>query len=255
MSLFRLVKRLLRVRVKENFEYRIEWLFMILMALTTCVSAPVFWYLFTGGGEFNGWSFVQLTILSVIGSLSTNLTYIIGLDPWIRTYFKEKLAVYMTKPVNPLFYMTLRYGGVTPISSVIIYILFLIFIQHTFNVEVNPLAFLIFLIFSVMIHMILFFFILIVAINWYDTAESFDNLIYNFLYLSKNPLDKIKRGLLSIILIPFMFVAVYPSKAFTGDLPVDWIWVGEVFLTLSFVLLLEYKLWERGLKRYESFGG
>ncbi len=255
MGLFRLVKRLLRVRVKVSFEYRIEWLFMLLLSLTTCASAPVFWYLFTGGNEFNGWSFVQLTLLSITAMLGRNITYLLGIDPWIKEFFKYKLTVYMTKPVNTLGYMCLRHGSVKPVLQIIIFLISLYLIHQMFGVEVNLMMFSVFMIFSVMIHAILFLAIIIVAIFWYDSAHSFENIVYSLLNVSRNPLDRVKGDLMSLILIPLLFVAVYPSKAFTGDLPVDWVWVGEVFLTLSFILFLEYRLWEYGLKKYESFGG
>ncbi|MCD6549250.1 ABC-2 family transporter protein [Candidatus Micrarchaeota archaeon] len=251
----RLILRLLRVRFKENMEYRIGWVFMFLTTLTSILTGIVFWFMLSDGEGFHGWSYPELILLSTIGLLSREITYVIGIDPWIKELFKERLTVYMTKPVRLLRYLCLRHGDLLSTPGILTSLVTLWLVPHVYHVDVDLPLFLVFFIFSVFIHAALFFIILIVGLYWYDTAEAVDEFIYSLLFLCRNPIDKIKTGLFSVILYPLLFVSVFPSHAFAGELTASPLYISEVFLGFILIFWIEYKLWERGLKKYESFGG
>lgn len=251
----RLIMRLLLVRFKEHMEYRIEWVFMFLTTLTAMLTGIIFWFMLSNGKGFNGWSYPELILLSTIGLLSREITYIIGFDPWIRRIMKKKLTVYMTKPVNLLGFLCVRHGDTTSLPGMLVSLVTIGLIPIVYHVNVDIPLFLVFFLLSVFIHIILFFTIFIVAIHWYDTAEELNGYIFNLLFIARNPIDSIKTGWLSVVLYPLLFVSVFPSHAFVGNFTVDHIQLTITFIIFSVIFYIEYLLWKHGLRNYESFGG
>ncbi len=82
-------------------------------------------------------------------------------------------------------------------------------------------------------------------------------IIWNFLHFSRNPIDRIKTGniLISLILFPFLFIAVFSVRALTDNLETSLEMFAGIIVFLILAFSLEYWLWKRGLKQYESFGG
>ncbi|MCD6279286.1 ABC-2 family transporter protein [Candidatus Micrarchaeota archaeon] len=256
MGMVKIISRFFKMRFKHNFEYKMDWVFVFLFSLTAVIFSPIFWFLLTGGREFNGWTFMELALLSIIYLTANSCIGFFGLFI-ARGDIKRKLTLYMTKPFNTLSYLFLVNLWYPMLFEISIYAISAILIISHYNITVHIVAFLIFFLFSMLVQILLLFIPYLVSLFWYDAGEDAKSIIWNLLYVSRNPLDKIKIGnlLLGMVIVPLLFVAVYPVKALTGQMGLDILFIIKISLVILIFGFVEYLLWLIGLKHYESLGG
>ncbi len=254
--MLKLLKRFLKMKFKDSFEYKINWLFVFFFAITIVVFSPMFWYLLTGGGEINGWSFPELSLLSFVSVAANCLVIFLGFEA-IDDKLKNQITVYMTKPANVLFQFLGHGIWYLQFFELAIYLITIFAYVLIFDLTVNLLLFIPFFIFSFLIQVCFLFLPIIVGLYWYDAHRDVNGIIWNLFHFTRDPIDRIKTGniFISIILFPLLFIAVYPVRAFTDNLEVSLQMFAGIIAFILIILSIEYWLWKRGLKQYESFGG
>ena len=251
--------RLFKFRLSNQMIYRANfWTVFIVDSSMFLIQLAVFSALFLNVEDINGWNKYQMIFFvgtfNLIDSTAMFLFFfgVISI-PWkIR---EGKLDIYMTKPVNTLFWVTFENIEISscllfiPASAMIGYSV----IKLGINITVGKVFGYVFL----LTMMILLFYDLMLIIRtlsfWFVKTDAVNDLENELIGFSLRVPGIVYTGAAKFILyviLPYALLATIPTQFFTGSMSLGQ-WVLALCVTSIFTLLAR-TLWCSGIKNYTS---
>ncbi len=266
MSVFFTIKRYFRIfiklftfRLSNQMIYRASfWTAFIVDSSMFLIQLAVFSALFLNVESINGWNKYQMIFFvgtfNLVDSSNMILSFfgVISI-PWkIR---EGKLDLYMTKPINTLFWITFENINIgsclllIPGSMMIGYATIKLGIRLTLG-KVLGYVFLLALMLLLLYNLML---ILRTLSFWFVKTDALNDLEGEFIGFSLRVPGIVYSGIAKFvlyILLPYALLATMPTQFFTGIFSCEQ-WLLVLGVTLCFTLLAQ-GLWRLGLKHYSS---
>ncbi len=239
-------------------EFRLDFTFRIVMDLIYyAVNIAFFKVLFLHTELIGGWTSEQMMVFVASYLLvdAVNMTVFSTNMWWLPFYINRgELDYYLTRPVSPLFFLSLREFAANSFVNLLVAMGIFIYAIANFSGPwglANLAGLILLLINGVLIYYCIQM-LMIIPVFWTQSARGFVDLFYTVGIAMERP-DRIYRGWLRIfftVIMPFALIASYPSRVFIEGFD------REVLLHLTtvssglwFVML---GIWKRGLRNYAS---
>lgn len=255
---FRLYRHFLAFSFSRAFEFRIDFLIRVIMDIIYyAVNIGFYQVLFKHTTAIGGWNEDQAMVF--VGAYlvvdAINMT-VFADNLWYFDYLIRKgdLDYYLTRPVSPLFFISLRSFSAASFMNLMLAGGFLTWAilsgSFTFS-GFQLILFLLLLLNGAFLHYIVIMFANI-PIFWWQSNGGFISIAWGLTRFMERP-DKIFTGIarkLFTTLLPFCLMASFPTRLLFD---VSWrqttlhilcITIGLFFLMVSF--------WRRGLRAYSS---
>lgn len=256
---WRIFVRLLKFRLSNQMIYRASfWTVFIVDMSMFLIQLAVFSALFLNVDNINGWNKYQMIFFVGTFNLvdSTNMfLFFFGVIsiPWkIR---EGKLDIYMTKPMNTLFWLSFENIDV---SSCLLFIPGSLMVGYAtlklgITLTVGKILGYLFL----LALMLLLFYDLMLIIRtlsfWFTKTDAVNELENEMIGFSLRVPGIVYTGLAKLVLyvlLPYALFATIPTQFFTNSLSLGQ-WALVIGVVLSFTVLAQ-GLWRLGLKNYAS---
>lgn len=241
----------------KALEFRFDFLFKIFMdTIYYIISILFFKIIFLHSSQVAGWTEAQTMIFVATFLLidAINMTVFSTNLWWLPSYInKGDLDLYLTKPISPLFFLSLREFSANSFVNLLIASGFFLYSLLNYPQTLSLTQYLGFfiLIFNGVILYYTLQMLMIIPVFWTHSARGFIDLFYALGVAVERP-DRIYKGTLRFIfttLLPFSLVASYPTRfLFEADSALFFYSTSIsicVFLSMIF-------FWRRGLKNYSS---
>ncbi|MES2527390.1 MAG: ABC-2 family transporter protein [Bdellovibrionota bacterium] len=254
----RLYLYFLRFSFSKAMEFRIDFTFRIVMdCIYYVVNILFFKVIYLHTPMLGGWR--EDEIMVFVGAyilidainmtiFSTNLWWL----PWLIN--KGELDYYLIRPVNPLFFLSLREFSANSFMNLIIAAGFLIYTLIQYQGSFGAAE--IFLFLALILNGSLLYFCIqmltILPVFWTQSTRGFVDLFYTLGLAMERP-HRIYRGFFKILfttLLPFALIASFPVKVFLEG-PDLMTMLHLTAVTISFFALLIF-VWGKGLRNYSS---
>lgn len=245
-------------KAKEyKFDFFMIWVYMCINLLTTLI----FWLIVNQNAYLPNWTYQELIIYTLILDFSQSIGQIgFGITQLPYALQSGEFDLMMIKPLSPILFLIGKYMNLSLIIQRIITTSLLLIISfHIFLIE---LAFSRVLVSFIMVLMGVFIYQMFNALLhfsafWLKKVDFITNLFYSLDDFQQYPLDlfdKLVRYIFTLV-IPFALICYYPSLVLLNktDIQIQFlmIYLG-VFIAF---LLITRCVYQRGVSKYESFGG
>ena len=259
---FRLYTRYVAQYFKSVFEYPVDTVIRILAMVITQFSGYVaIWAMFQNITDIAGWSFWEVVLIYATMSMVIGLGELFFEGVWSIAGLagRGKLDIYLTRPFPVLPQILVSSVGIHGLGNFVTALIF--FVQAIAHLSVS----------LSLIHMILFFLLVITALPIHFSllllgnsvslltrqinSGSFPTLILKLSDFTKYPISIYPR-LLQIVftfLVPYAFVSYYPATYLLGKGDFPWFALLGPVISAIF-LLLSVRVFSYGLGKYESTG-
>ncbi len=254
----------IRLNLREMMAFRLNFTMVFFKMITGIVQFFLFWFILGGlsfDSTFNGWSFKEMGLIIAFSHLSLSVFQILSLGFYFLPYLvvHGSLDSILILPENPTKALIGRVLSperlLTPIVSLIA-----VGIAYYLNPRLNPLLFLLGVILaiagSVLENLVAMVFNLLSF--WIGTMQAIVQVLNNFGVAKRFPLDGLggATGFLLTFIVPLFFVATFPASIILQRVSVDMVMWGVAALgtLLTIWFSLFRKLWQSGLKNYQSGG-
>lgn len=251
----------LKQNIKVILEYRIDF---IIGALSTILEQTVgilfIWILFENITNINGWTFYEIVFVYSMLTVSMSIEHTFFENLWMlgEGYIRNgKFDGIMVRPVNPLFHVISDKIQQDGIGRFIIGIYLLVYSIAKLNIHPsfsNIIMIFIFIIsgacifvgISIALSTTAFYFVNNVAIMWG---------IFQFNEFASYPIDIFNKYIKFFItwIIPYAFASYYPANYFLNKGYKNLSYIAP--LVAIMILFISIKIWNIGLKKYNSAGG
>lgn len=256
---WRIFVRLFKFRLSNQMIYRASfWTVFIVDGSMFLIQLAVFSALFLNVDSINGWNKYQMIFfvgtLNLIDAVNMVLFFfgIISIPDKIR---EGKLDIYLTKPVNTLFWLSFEN---IEVSSALVLIPGLIMVGYAtkklgITLTFGKVAGYLFLL-SLML--VLFYSLMLIIRTfsfWFiktDALNDFENEMIGFSLRVPGTVYTGIAKLVLYVILPYALLATIPTQYFTDSLSLGQ-WVLALGVTLAFFLVSQ-ALWRTGLKNYTS---
>lgn len=234
------------------------WLNCISDIVNYSVHMLIFFTIFHNVDAINGWSLYQVTFylgtFFLVDSM-VMVTYFFGVNSipeYVRT---GALDLFITKPINTLFYVSLNRFEPSFAPNLIYGLAIIIYSLKNMQVTVTIAGVLGYI--SLFTLMVCLYFTIMVIINsasfWFvkiDSIHELNSQLFNFSYKVPGIMYKGVWKMIFLVILPYGLIATVPTQfatdVFTGQY---WGVTLAVALTYWIVCILA---WSNGLKRYNS---
>jgi ABC-2 type transport system permease protein len=251
--------RLFKFRLSNQMIYRASfWTVFIVDVSMFLIQLAVFSTLFLNVDTINGWNKYQMIFFvgtfNIIDSINMSL-FFFGITSIPYKIREGKLDIYLTRPVNTLFWLSLENIDV---SSTIVIIPGVIMVSYataklgitlTFGKVAGYLL--------LLILMLLLFYSLMLIIRtlsfWFIKTDALNDLEGEMIGFSFRVPGIVFTGvskLVLYVLLPYALLATLPTQYFTTSFSLGH-WALALGVTSAFVLISQW-LWRLGLKNYTS---
>lgn len=255
----RLMKMFFSFRLSNQMIYRASfWTAVFVDVSLFLIQLAVFSVLFLNVDSINGWNRYQMVFFvgtfTIIDGLDMFLYFfgVISIPMKIR---EGKLDIYLTKPVNTLFWLTFENMDIGSVFICIPGIIMVITAAMKLGIRLTLtkilgyillLLLMMMLLYSLMliIRSMAFFFIKINALN-----ELEDELI-GFSFRIPGVVFRGIAKFILYVLLPYALIATIPTQFFTDSLS-GGMWLLVLVVVIAFTLLAQW-VWHMGLKHYGS---
>ncbi|HPU22361.1 MAG TPA: ABC-2 family transporter protein [Thermoclostridium caenicola] len=255
----RLIKMFFSFRMSNQMIYRASfWTAFFVDVSLFMIHLAVFQTLFFNVDSINGWSKYQMVFF--VGTF----TLIDGLEMWL--YFfgvtgipmkirEGKLDIYLTKPVNTLFWLTFENMDIGSAFICIPGIIMIVTASINLGIRITLWKVLGYILLLILMLLLLYSLMLIIR-------------SLSFFFIKTGALDELEGELISIcfrvpgvvfrgitklilyVLLPYALIATIPTQFFT-DVLSGGMWLLVLGVVTAFVLLSRW-IWRMGLRRYGS---
>ncbi|WPU64248.1 ABC transporter permease [Peredibacter starrii] len=254
----RLYLYFLQFSFSKAMEFRIDFTFRILMDIIYyAVNILLFKTLFLHTGLIGGWNEEQMMVFVSCYLLvdAINMTVFSTNMWWLPAYInKGELDYYLIRPVNPLFFLSLREFSANSFINLITAVAFFIYSLSNYTGDYNwmqLLGLLALLVNGALVYYTLHM-MMIIPVFWTHSSRGFIDLFYSLGLAMERP-DKIFKGWLRVVftmIVPLTVLASFPARAFLEG------FTSDVLLHITCVTVGAWGLmlfwWRRGLKNYSS---
>jgi ABC-2 type transport system permease protein len=254
----RLYLHFLQFSFSKAMEFRIDFSFRIIMDIIYyLINIGLYQILFLHTKLIAGWSQQQMMIFVACYLLvdALNMT-IFSTNMWWLPYYinRGELDYYLTRPVSPLFFLSLREFSANSFINLMIAFGFFGYCIATYSMpwDLGQLITLILLIINGTLIYYCIQMLMILPVFWTQSSKGFVDLFYTLGVAMERP-DKIFRGWLRIlftIILPFGLIASFPARSFIEGISQNMlIHLSLVSCALWSVMIF---IWKSGLRNYSS---
>ena len=256
---FKLCGMLLKFRLNRQMIYSFNFWAVLFVDLSVfLIQIAVFSTIFLQVDNINGWNRYQLIFFvgtfTILDSLymCTYFFGVIGIPDKVHT---GKLDIYITKPINTLFFVAFENMDFGSILLLIPGIMMITYSALRLGVAVD-LGHILGYSFLIILMLVLMFDLMIIirsAAFWFtrvDSLHEFENEMVNFSFRVPGVVFKGISKLIFYILLPYGLMATAPTQFFTGVLDSRY-WILTLLVCVTFTFLSQF-IWKLGLKRYGS---
>ncbi|MCX8131735.1 MAG: ABC transporter permease [Clostridia bacterium] len=250
-----LVKLKLNRQMMYSFNF---WMVLFVDLSLFAIQIAVFSAIFLQVDTINGWNRNQMiffigtfTILDSI-YMSTYFFGVIGIPDKILT---GKLDIYISKPVNTLFFVSFESIDLGSLLLLFPGIMMITYSTAMMGITVTVWGVLGY-VFLIVLMLVLMFDLMIIIRStafWFtriDSLSDFENEMVNFSFRVPGVVFKGVSKLVFYVILPYGLMATIPTQFFTGLLDG---WTCLLTITVCFVFtLLSQRIWKLGLKHYGS---
>ena len=251
----------IRQDLKRLMEYKIDFLtgaFGLLLAQG--INVFFLSVIFSQIPNLAGWTFNQLLFIYGFALLPKALDHLFTDNLWMIGYQiirKGEFDKYLTRPVSPLFAVTVEKFQIDAFGELFVGILLLSVSIPQVQLNVNPLnvaLFIISLIFATFIYTGVKLITSSIAF-WTKRSGQITYMFYMVNEFSKYPTSICNRAVRAIVtyISPFAFTAFYPASYFiAGGNP--WFCIGGTVVMAALLMTVGLIVWHKGVSAYESAG-
>lgn len=235
---------------RGSFLIFIGWLLLDLLIKILFFSA-----IFNQVDSIGGWTFQDSILLVFFLGMMWDFLWVLflaGFEDFLLNFSRGQFDFILTKPINPLIYLSLSSFNAKSFSfsRYLLLIYIIIFAPYVWQIENLAIAAIIFLLTIIVFHAI---YTMIISLAFWLTENIL--FFYNFHQIiegSTQPISiypPILRFIFTFIL-PILLIANYPVMAIKGL--VSWPAVGLVLALAIIFELVAYSVWSLGVRRYSS---
>lgn len=255
----RFIWLLFKFKLNKQMIYSYKYWIVLFVDLTCfLIQIATFNVIFGQVDNMNGWNKYQVIFFTGSFVFLDGIymaTYFFGLINLPAKIQNGKMDIYLTKPINTLFFIAFEEINVGALFVSVPGIIMMAFAALHLNIEISlfKLAGYIFLI--VMMYILMFDLMVILrsAAFWIikmDALNEFEDQMVNFSFRIPGVVFQGFNKLLFYVLLPYSLMATIPTQFFTQGLKLKY-WVLTILVCLGFSLLTRI-MWKLGLKRYGS---
>jgi len=254
----RLFLSFVKFSFQKSLVFKFDFSFRIVMDCLYYAQNLLFYYfLFKTTSDIGGWNLDQALVFvasfCVVDAL--NMTLFANNIWWLpQAVNKGDLDYYLVRPVNSLFFLSLREFAVNSFVNLIISICLFSWAIARFPDPIsvgNIVMLIVLLVNGCMLHYVLHTLTVIPAF-WIQGSKGFEDLYWTLSRAMERP-DKIFKGWtwrLFAILLPYSMMASIPVRLVLGEFSWE-LFALLIAVSASFFSLLIW-LWNRGLRAYAS---
>lgn len=258
MRYLRLYLYFLRFSFSKAMEFRIEFFFRIVMDIIFYVVNILFFKIIYGHTEsLGGWNEKQalffVSTVFVVDAL--NMTIFASNAWWLPIYINRgDLDHYLTKPISPLFFLSLKEFAGNSFLNLILAFSFFIYSFNNLAIDFNLINFMT-CSFFIIVGTVLYFLVnllFILPVFWTHSSRAFGDLFFILAYFMERP-DRIFYGASRVVLtsiLPFSLMASWPASFVLDGLNLGKI--VHISLVVVGISLLVRFIWIKGLRSYSS---
>jgi len=249
-----------KLHLNKLIEYRSDFIMGVAgFLLDSTMSVATVFFLFNFVPQIQGWSLYQILFIFGFSLIPKGIDYLFTDYTWElsrRLIQRGEFSKYLTRPINPLFYMlSERFFHPDGIGGIISGIVLLFLSATHLNLTADPLRWIVFLSLIPFCMFIYFSIKLIFASIAFWTTVSMPSLsaVMSLADFVKYPLDIYSHAMRFLLtwIIPFAFTAYFPTLfLFTGE----WYYpMMTVVISIS-TTALAFFIWNKGVENFESTG-
>jgi len=258
MRYLKLFASFFRTSLIREIEFRSGFITLFLIVLAEMVMTVTFFSVLYGSvPSIKGWSYAEALLLVGTFMMLTNLTHALFYRNFSRMslYVNEgRLDYLLTKPIDPQFFISLRYTAMADVLNMITSVIITVFAISRLHIDVSLgliFGYSTLLILGIAIIYGIWFLISILSF-WLTEVEEIQELWNSLFEYARYP-RQIYSGairLLFTILIPLLTIVAFPAEFFLRRVSSPAI---AYNLALAAGLLVATRLlWNVGLRRYSS---
>lgn len=257
---FKFCITLLKFRFNRQLIYSFNFWTAFFVDLTVFfIQMLVFSTMFLQVDNINGWNRYQMiffvgtfTILDSI-YMCTYFFGVINIPDKVRT---GKLDIYLTKPINTLFYLSFENMDFGSILLTVPGIMMLVYSTAKLNITVTLWSICGYILLILIMLLLMYDLMVIIrsASFWFTSISSLsllENELVTFSFRIPGVVFKGISKLVFYVLLPYGLMATIPTEFFTEGFLGGKYWLMTICVCLFFTLFSQM-LWKMGLKRYES---
>ncbi len=262
------VKRMLRMHrifvaqeLKRMMEYKGDFIVGIIgFLLGQFFNLLFLWIIFRQIPSLMGWSLEQLVFIYGFSLIPKGLDHLLFDNLWSIGHFtvnKGDFDKYLTRPINPLFYVMVEKFQIDAFGELIMGIALICISLPSLVIEWSVLKIVLILVtipFATLIYTGIKIATAAIAF-WTKRSGNITYMFYMVNDFSKYPID-IYNNFVKIVItyiIPFAFTAFYPAcYILTGENPL--FNVGITVVISVFIMCIGIIIWNKGITAYESAG-
>ena len=257
----KLYNKFLKQYIKTLMEYRADFLLgLIGFILVQGVGIVFIGLVFNSIPTLKGWSFYEILFIYGFAQIPRGIDHVFTDQLWIfswKTIVQGEFDRYLVKPLNPLFQVIVERFQPDGFGEIIVGTMILVTSWSKLGLEIT-IGRMIALIFVILCASVIYTAIKLAVTSiafWVKFAQSYLYMAYQLSTFVKYPITIYPawiRGILTFI-IPFAFTGYFPAAYILGK---GSFLLGVVLtFVVSFIsILIAYRIWLIGIKRYESSG-
>ncbi|GGG26051.1 ABC transporter permease [Paenibacillus abyssi] len=254
--------RLMTQHVKAILEYQADfWIAMCAAMLTQILGIVFIWVIFDQITDIHGWVFWEIAFLYSLVFMSEGVSSFLFNGIWLINSFvnRGEMDRFLVRPLPPVLQVASSAFGMNGIGNLAIGIIFLI--QSIRHIEMawtwwQLLLVVVFVISGVMIRISVNLASNSISFWTQGPRNSFPMMIHTVSDFVKYPITIFTGGiqLFVSIAVPYAFISYYPASFLFGK-GEDWSWLGMLTpVVAAACLMLSIRLFNTGLRKYESAG-
>ncbi|HEY5561513.1 MAG TPA: ABC-2 family transporter protein [Clostridiaceae bacterium] len=250
---------LLKFKINRQMAYSFSFWAGFFVDLTVfMIQIGVFKTVFSQITNLNGWNQYQMIFFvgtfTVLDSLymCTYFFGVIAIPEKIRT---GKLDIYITKPINTLFFVSFENMDFGSLLLTVPGILMLVYSSSKLGIILNigKLSGYIFLIIIMLILMYDLMVIIRSSAFWFikiDSLQEFENEMVNFSFRVPGVAYRGISKLIFFVILPYGLMATIPTEFFTASLKIS-LYIMSIIICIVFTVISQFA-WKFGLRHYGS---
>lgn len=259
--MFRMHRIFMAQELKRMMEYKGDFIVGIIgFLLGQFFNLLFLWIIFSQIPSLMGWSLEQLVFIYGFSLIPKGIDHMLFDNLWAIGHFivrKGDFDKYLTRPINPLFYVMVEKFQIDAFGELIMGIALICISLPSLAIEwsfVKVVLILLAIPFATLIYTGIKIATAAIAF-WTKRSGNITYMFYMVNDFSKYPIDIYNKFVKTVItyIIPFAFTAFYPAcYILTGENPL--FNIGLTVLISIIIMIIGILIWNRGIKAYESAG-
>jgi len=257
-----LLPQYIRLATSREAEYKVSFYTFMLNQVVSIAIWLIFWkVLISRIGDFGMWNYPLMVLLTGFVAINAGL--------WLTFIFiwrvpgeilSGALNSHLIKPVHPFLHMICRRLNLRSLPRIIIGIGIIIFALTAYDIPYSPLSILLAAITSLFSFLAVFLPLAMIGLSafWIGRAEFLRDLFVELFVFQNYPLTEFPNPFIFFftLVIPVIFSGTIPVLVLRADaISTTLLWLPLLLAIIIVQLLLFNFIWNKGLRRYESFGG